>query len=211
VIIRDSESTDAKLDGKHFQKVGKTINQLRKDLWKKHFGMGQTKKGSVPAFTGLKDLLDEPASEKTWKKIQEQATNNSKAYEKSFNFIPRNFNRSQVIESSTASKFKNGFPASIWPTWTYRSTRDLNLGGQISDPLPHEQGFWESKTLAGVKAYPAPIGVEGFITALPIYWTKGENNDSGLNLTIIAHTQDKKNDVQIASVSETSHRNEHSS
>ncbi len=42
VIVRDSESTDAKLDGTHNQKVGKTINKLRKDLWKKHFGMRLT-------------------------------------------------------------------------------------------------------------------------------------------------------------------------
>lgn len=212
VIVRDSESTDAKLDGKHNQKVGKTINKLRKDLWKKHFGMSQAKQnGPVAHFTVSDEILDQPAAEKTWKAIQTQAASNSKAYEYSFNFIPRNFNESQVIESSTAQQYQDGFPSPIWPTWTYRSTLHLNLGGQISEPLPHEQGFWESKTLAGVKKYPAPIGVRGFITALPIYWTKAENNESGLNLTIIAHNQDKKNDVHIASLSEASHRNEHSS
>ncbi|WP_339432589.1 MULTISPECIES: phospholipase D-like domain-containing protein [unclassified Pseudomonas] len=211
VILRDSESVNVLLDGKHQQKVGKTINQLRKDLWKKHFGLSQTKKSSVPAFTGLRDSLDQPAAEKTWKAIQERANNNSRAYERSFSFIPQNVSRLQVIEESTAKKYRNGFPASIWPTWVYGSTLDPSLGGKLTGALPYEISFWESTTLADVKTYPAPIGIEGFITALPINWTKGENNDSGLNLTIIAHNQNKKSDVHFASANETSPRQEHNS
>jgi hypothetical protein len=174
--------------------------------------MSQAKQnGPVAHFSVSDEVLDQPAAEKTWRAIQNQAADNTKAYELAFSFIPRNFSRLQVIESSTIQMYQSGFPAPIWPTWTYRSTLYLDQGGQISDPLPHEQGFWESKTLAGVKTYPAPIGIQGFITALPINWTKGENNDSGLNLTIIAHHDDKKNDVRIASASKTPHSNEHNS
>ncbi|WPN32697.1 phospholipase D-like domain-containing protein [Pseudomonas sp. P5_109] len=212
VIVRDSDSTDAKLDGTHNQKVGKTINKLRKDLWKKHFGMSQAKKnGPVAPFVVTEDFLNQPAAESTWQKIQEQAKNNSEAYEKTFDFIPQNFNSSQVIEASTISKYQDGFPAPVWPTWTYHSTLDREFGGQISAPLPYQLAFWESMTLAAVKKFSAPVGVEGFITAFPVNWTKGENNNSGLNLTIIAHNKDKKNDVRIASLSEPSHRAEHSS
>ncbi|MBP5125990.1 hypothetical protein HUS96_27945 [Pseudomonas protegens] len=42
-------------------------------------------------------------------------------------------------------------------------------------------------------------GVEGFITALPLNWTRGENNDSGLNKTMIADILDKQdNSVRVA-------------
>lgn len=49
----------------------------------------------------------------------------------------------------------------------------------------------------GVKQYAAPLGVEGFITALPISWTKGEKSDSGLNLTIIARHEHGINELYV--------------
>jgi hypothetical protein len=54
------------------------------------------------------------------------------------------------------------------------------------EPMPHEERFWRSNTLAAVKSFAPPVGVQGFICALPTNWTRGENNDSGINLTILA-------------------------
>ncbi len=210
VIVRDGDPVEVLLDGKHKQKVGRTINQLRKDLWKKHFGLSQTKKSAVPACTGLEDCLDQPAAERTWRSIQEKAKSNAERYAKAFNFIPQDFSSLQVIDTSTAHLYPNGFPASIWPTWTYRSTLELEFGGQLADRLPHEHAFWDSKSLMGVKQYASPQGVAGFITALPVSWTKGENNDSGLNLTIIAHN-DSKNDLYFTDLKNPMTRQEHNS
>ena len=53
-------------------------------------------------------------------------------------------------------------------------------------PLPYKERFWHSGTLAAVKSFAPPVGVQGFICALPTNWTRGENNDSGINLSILA-------------------------
>jgi hypothetical protein len=65
--------------------------------------------------------------------------------------------------------------------------------------MPYEKRFWESESLSDVKAYPSPTGVKGFITYLPVKWTWKENNDSGLNLTIIANILDENGDRALAS------------
>lgn len=54
------------------------------------------------------------------------------------------------------------------------------------EPIPYEERFWHSDTLAAVKSFSSPVGVQGFICALPVNWTRGENNDSGINLSILA-------------------------
>ena len=54
------------------------------------------------------------------------------------------------------------------------------------EPMPYEERFWRSSTLAAVKSFAPPVGVQGFICALPTQWKRGENNDSGINLAIMA-------------------------
>ena len=62
--------------------------------------------------------------------------------------------------------------------------------------MPFEEKFWRKLTVRDVDASwsakqnapeTAPIGVKGFIVSLPINWTFGENNISGMNLMIIAN------------------------
>ena len=57
-----------------------------------------------------------------------------------------------------------------------------------ADILRDKSHSWEAQTRAPESA---PVGVEGFIVALPVTWTAGENNISGMNLTLLAH-QEKK-------------------
>ena len=199
VIVRDSESVEVRLDGQHLHPVGRLVHQLRKDLWKKHFGMSQTRVAGVAPFEVDEDFLEQPASEAVWRAIQQRARDNSKAYEAVFNFIPQNFSQFQVIEESMRKKYREGFPASIWPTWTYKTVEDLNLGGQLEEPPACKEEFWVSRTRAGVKFHLPPQGIQGFITALPTGWTKGENNDSGLNLTILAGTEEGNGAATVAS------------
>lgn len=179
VIVRDSEPTPVMLDGKAMHQVGKSINKLRRDLWKKHFALGLTT-GSVKPASDLTKYLDQPAAEKTWREIQSQARQNTAAYNQSFGFIPRNKSGNQA--------------ASIWPTWTYREPDNARLGGQLVAPMPYETGFWKSDTWTKEPDYVPPVGIKGFITELPIKWTLHENNNSGLNITILANVPDKNDD-----------------
>jgi phospholipase D1/2 len=200
VIVRDSEATSIKLDGKAVHQVGKTVNKLRRDLWKKHFGLSLTHKSSIRPASDLEQHLDQPATEKAWRAIQKQASANTKLYEQSFDFIPQNKSQTQKPETKTSSKHDDGFPTSIWPTWSYRIFEEPKSGGNLVTPMPYDKNFWDSENLTKVKTFNAPAGVKGFITLLPTNWTSGENNDSGLNLTILADTTNKMSSPDYASI-----------
>lgn len=188
VIVRDSTPLQVMLDGKKPHTVGKAVHQLRVDLWRKHFGLSMTGglSGVFPA-TGLAQYLEQPAAEQTWRAIQERAWLNTLAYEKTFDFIPQNISQVQPRKTPDMGDYKKtGFPTSTWPTWAYRDLDDLRDGGELMEPMPHEERFWRSSTLADVKTFAPPSGVQGFICNLPVNWTRGENNDSGINLSILA-------------------------
>ncbi|WP_369991192.1 phospholipase D-like domain-containing protein [Pseudomonas xanthosomatis] len=185
-IIRDTQPVKAKLDGKYPHTVGKAVHQLRVDLWRKHFGLDLPPDGPVAPFTELADCLDQPAAEHVWRAIQERAQRNAASYEKVFNFIPRNRSLLQVIDSPVRKLYEKGFPAPVWPTWTYRLASNLTLGGEFAALPVHYEAFWSSKSFAKYGQLLAPKNIEGFIVSLPVGWTRGERNDSGFNLTILA-------------------------
>ncbi|BCQ63518.1 hypothetical protein PBOI14_52680 [Pseudomonas sp. Boi14] len=199
MIVRDSTPVKVALDGQHEQQVSQAINQLRKDLWRKHFALSLTKPSSVKPATELEPYLDQPAAKATWQAIQKRANRNEQFYNEEFNFIPQNISQLQVIKVDVLQKYGGGFPCPVWPTWTYRDLSKLRVGGELSEPMPYEESFWKSKTLTSVKTFLPPTKVEGFITALPLNWTRGENNDSGLNKTMLADILDKQdNSVRVA-------------
>jgi phospholipase D1/2 len=168
VIVRDDEQVSVKLDGENTDIVSAVVHDLRTRLWKKIFGlMGAPNPASV-----LAPLIDKPAAESTWRTIQEIAHSNAIAYQRSFAFLAR------IV----------GKPSSIWPTWDTSSHR---LGAY----MPFNERFWrtagareESFTwdAKSVSAELAPDNVLGFFVALPLMWTAGENNVSGMNLTMLA-------------------------
>ncbi|QXH44620.1 phospholipase [Pseudomonas xanthosomatis] len=204
-IIRDTQPVKAKLDGKYPHTVGKAVHQLRVDLWRKHFGLDLPPGGPVAPFTELADCLDQPAAEHVWRAIQERARANSEAYEKVFDFIPQSRSQVQVMSEAAEKRYLDGFPASIWPTWTYRDALELELGGYLKEPAPHQENFW-------LKGDPdAPMGVTGFICALPVKWTKGEESNSGFNLTILANRQSQQGAGDVVAQSESPlHKGHHS-
>lgn len=181
VIVRDSTPVSVALDGQCPQQVGKAVHELRVALWKKHFGLSQTRPSRVQPAATLGACLTRPAAESSWKAIQKQAMANSDAYTTAFNFIPQSVSQTQPVPASARKRYPSGFPASVWPTWIYHDLDDMRLGGELAAPMPFEEQFWRS-----TYRYPAPIGIEGFICQLPIEWTRGENNDSGINTTIMA-------------------------
>lgn len=167
VIMHDDSPISVPLDGKNIQNVGVSAHNLRKALWRKHFGLMS---GSAAA-TELGAALDKPADPETWRVIQKVAANNAVAYRKAFPFLP-------ALDKAT----------SIWPTWNKDESK---LEGYMPfnerfwrDPGPRAESFtWDAKKLLPERA---PVGVRGFIVALPIMWTQGEDNNSGMNLTTLA-------------------------
>ncbi|WP_454712173.1 phospholipase D-like domain-containing protein [Cupriavidus nantongensis] len=170
VIIHDDKPASAQLDGQHTQAVGTLARELRKALWRKHFGlMG----GAAPA--GKLDtpaILEAPANRDTWQAIKTLSTANAEAYAKAFSYLPKPRSRS-----------------SIWATWDSDE-------GILKGYMPFNERFWrpeqprdESFTWDAKQRLPEqrPAGIRGFIVALPVLWTFGENNDSKMNLTTLAN------------------------
>lgn len=75
--------------------------------------------------------------------------------------------------------------ASIWPTWPASNEASM----------PFEASFWDK----GLSSRPRNIA--GFISALPVDWTKGEKNDSQFNLTILAHIMPPESGLMTAALS----------
>jgi phospholipase D1/2 len=176
VIVRDDEALKVKLDGVHEERVSANVHYLRVRLWKKLFGlMG----GAHPA-TGLASVVDKPAARDTWEAIQRVAHANALAYQKAFPFLA-------TVE---------GEPSPIWPTWD-RSKRSLKSHMPFNerfwrpDEVMDEPLSWEAK--ARVKES-APINIQGFIVALPVSWTAGEDNSSNMNLTLLANNGRSENE-----------------
>jgi len=195
VLMHDGDTMTAPLNGKHSYPVGRTIHKLRKDLWRKHFGLTS----QVRPATSLEAVLDRPAAPETWKAIQRVATANAREYSKAFKHVPQD-----------RATYGTG-PASIWPVWEYPSGHPVDdngparaqpvwAGGLRRHLMPFDIGFWTTTVSPGLARAAAgpPAAVQGFITALPTAWTLGENNTSGLNLLLIAQGGESAEVLQTA-------------
>jgi phospholipase D1/2 len=169
VIVRDDEQVSVKLDGVHEDLVSANIHRLRTRLWKKIFGL----MGSARPANDLASIIEKPAAGGTWEAIQRVAYANAIAYQNAFPFLAK----------------VQGKSSPIWPTWGSR-TRSLN------EHMPFNERFWRadeamdeplSWDAKSRKAETLPANVQGFIVALPVSWTMGENNLSGMNLTLLAN------------------------
>lgn len=134
--------------------------------------------GTAPAKS-LAAVINHPAAPATWEAIQKVAGQNAEAYSAAFKFVP-----------------KAGEASSIWPCWDDQKR-------QLGSHMPFNEQFWRGAEVRdehftwdaqsrGREA--APVGVEGYIVALPLQWTKAENNLSGINLSLIAATDTSSDD-----------------
>lgn len=166
VIVAGSTSQAVSINGRSQYPVCPQVKQLRTDLWRKLFALAANHSAdSVQPATELTAMIEQPAAPATWQAIQSQATSNAEAYEDAFPHVPRN-------------------NASIWPQWTQMKAARTSPGTTskgASNSMPFEKEFWKNGTTGK-----RPRTIKGFITALPIHWTKHENNNSGFNLTILA-------------------------
>ena len=174
VLVQDGQTARADINGHGSQRpVRLFAHNLRKQIWSKLFGIT----GNVRPATELKQAIDQPGSPDSWKLIQRRAKANAALYEAAFPFVPRN----TVIGS-------DGKPteASILPTWI--DDENQAAGGDFTSDLPCQERFW----VKGVPGISKDVlkqlqGVKGFITALPIQWTQGENLRIPYPTALIVH------------------------
>ena len=197
VIVTDETKVNVKLDGVREVLVAASVHKLRRALWEKIFGLKSTNRKATALASSA--ILDSPGAPKTWREIQGVAKKNAEAYEAAFWFIPRSGAHPSVQAKEKEDK-ESGPPGSLWPTWHYTSYLNHEKGGRLLYRMPFDELFWRkaertdmvstwnvSKDAVNALApVAAPEGVQGFIVALPINWTARENNQSGMNLTVLA-------------------------
>lgn len=175
VIVRDDDQIPVKLDGVATDIVSNSVHDLRVRLWRKLFGlMG----GAHPA-QGLASVVQFPCAASTVKLVQSTIEQNLRAYSQAFKFLP-----------TAGAQI-----SSIWPTW--------NAQRRVLDyHMPFAPRFWREDeirdslhTWDATKRAPetAPAGIQGFMIALPVAWTEGEKNNSGMNLSILANNNVNQN------------------
>lgn len=201
IVVRDSTPINVALDGITPSQVGKAVYELRVALWKKHFGLSLTGSSNIQPARELIGCWNMPVAESTWRAIQTVASENTRQFETVFDFIPRNKSKAQIETSPNPVQHPNGVAASVWPTWAYRDLNELEKGGDLAVPMPYEKYFWRSAGKKIPLAYSAPKGIQGFICRLPIDWTRGENNDSGLNLKAVASLMKLEQPTRLGEIS----------
>lgn len=166
IIDDDVINADVRGNGKPIP-VRRFAHELRRGIWSKLFGIA----GNVRPASELQYAVDHPASPKSWKLIQTVASQNASLYEAAFGFIPRNKDPNDA---------EGERPASIWPVWD----RDQKADYPNRNKMPFEADFWKGPQhfAAGAAGLSK---VRGFITALPIEWTKGENNNVGFHTRLV--------------------------
>jgi phospholipase D1/2 len=157
VLVVDGQTKHADVNGVGSHKeVRAFAHELRMSLWKKLFGIS----GGVRPATELATAIEQPGKPESWRLIQKRAAKNAELYEAAFAWVPRN---------TFVTPKKVPVDASILPTWD-----SSEEPAHLSSPMPFQPEFWDRPQHA--KACTQLDQVKGFITALPIYWTKGENN-----------------------------------
>ncbi|EOI3549582.1 phospholipase D-like domain-containing protein [Cronobacter dublinensis] len=178
VMISDTEHGFTDLDGSGtavpFRKFAR---DLRQKAWRKWMGS---------AAAECAEVLDKPALKTGWEKIQEIAKENARVYEKIFEFIPKNYiyqpvDRNYANVSITSQAESKKIAASVWPVMAINS-----LTGSAGDAMPFSLNFWQQTRSRYFSAAKELNNVKGYFTALPVYWTEGENNLVPFNMRLIA-------------------------
>ena len=175
----DVGHADVNGKGSHTEVRGFARN-LRMEIWKKLFGFT----GGVRPATELKEAIEQPGKRASWQAIQQRAQKNAELYEAAFPWVPRSW-------STTTDDSGRKLEASILPTWDANAQAPSGAKwekGNLGLPLPFQKGFWNAPRQAadGVAGLSQ---IKGFITALPIMWTKGENNHFPYPTSLVADRQ----------------------
>lgn len=200
VLISDTAHCYTDLDGTGVAAPTRNFaRELRQSAWRKWLGS---------AAGECADVLDKPALKKGWEKIQMLAKKNAETYEIVFDFIPKNYIDSNPYPaeitpsvSDTESTKTNEIPASIWPV--------MNTGDKIKSfvrsSMPFSEIFWRNYKFQNDGSLHA---IKGYFTALPIYWTEGENNMIRYNMRLIASNAVSADDTQLLADNSAGDNNE---
>jgi phospholipase D1/2 len=164
-------------------------HELRKAVWKKLFGIT----GGVRPATELAQAVEMPGMPDSWKLIQRRAAANAALYEAAFPWVPR----------SEVKSGNNKVPASILPTWDAEKENELGIKGVLGAPMPPQSEFWNKPRYTAAVAQLEQV--KGFITALPVKWTKGENIWVRYPTALVAENEEaeKEKPVHIAAAEES--------
>ncbi|SAK57938.1 phospholipase D/transphosphatidylase [Caballeronia catudaia] len=186
VLIADTEAEQYDIDGSGQTKITrKFARTLRMALWNKIFGVT----GNVRPADSLRQAVEQPADPKSWKAIQQVADANTALYEAAFPFIPRN----NSYGAEDDPKY-----ASIWPSFDSSNVNPEEAARRASRSMPFDSNFWnESQHMPKASSL---AGVRGFVTSLPIFWTKGENNNMRYATSLVAESEPERmpTDVSMA-------------
>lgn len=167
VLIMDNDHDYADIGLGRPTLVRNFARKLRMKGWKKLFGIT----GKVRPADHLKLAIEQPVNPASWRAIQQQAAINAEAYEKAFPYVPRNWS------DLNKDKEGNNAPGSILATWDSTLLAPSNADwrrGNLGSPMPFQPAFWDSTQHKSEGALRLSE-IEGFITALPIHWTRDEN------------------------------------
>lgn len=161
ILVSDEDTKRADINGVGSnQPVRVFAHELRKKIWKKLFGVGLPGREAP----GIEKAIDEPGSPASWRAIAKLAASNAAAFEQAFAYIPRNF----------AAHDQEAF-ASVLATWNSQMRRRAKpkLVGDLNSPIPFHENFW--KNVPQPKDPSSLKSIKGFVSALPVHWTRGEN------------------------------------
>lgn len=167
ILVQDNDSKRADINGKGSnQPVRLFAHELRKKIWSKLFGIT----GNVRPASELQRAIDEPGDPESWKMIQKQAAKNAALYEAAFPFVPRNKDPNDLDRKRTAS---------IIPVWNQDpKVNQIPIKKGLPPVakvglMPFEENFWNAPQHTAAASHLSEI--KGFITALPVEWTKDED------------------------------------
>ena len=190
VLVLDGETSREDIcgDGK-LRPTRRFARNLRMAVWNKLFGITA---GGRQAATQLADAVKKPAAPQSWQAIQEQASANTTAYEAVFDFIPRN---KDVLDNNPIPYLRKASP--IWPRWhdTGKKDKDGSAIWMHTGPMPFDADFWKHPQFIA-SALGKLNDIKGFITRLPIEWTKDENNNLGYPTALVAKNTIQSRPVQ---------------
>ena len=153
VLVMD-EVKRADKNGLHSDQPVRTFaHDLRKAVWNKLFGIT----GGVRPAKELAQAVEMPGIPDSWRLIQRRAEANAALYEAAFPWVPRS-----EVNNSLGEKV----PASILPTWNAETALPRS-------PMPAQSEFWDKPRYTSAVSHLEQV--KGFIIALPVKWTEGEN------------------------------------
>ncbi|BBP02248.1 phospholipase D-like domain-containing protein [Sulfuriferula nivalis] len=192
VLVMDSKVDSVNLCGDNkLRPTRGHARQLRMAVWNKLFGITA---GGERAATELKDAVESPGAKASWEAIQARAAKNTALYEAAFDFIPRNKTPYNPLNLT------NPGAASIWPRW-YSTDPAKKTWGNLG-LMPFDKAFWTNPQFNAAAAAQLAVTaaqlneVKGFITLLPIEWTKGENNNLGYPTALVVENKTNANPLQ---------------